>query len=186
VRSGTRLEGPTFIGPGSEILGGTVHQCSIGPRCKIRGEIANTTVLGYANKAHDGYVGHSVIGRWVNLGAGTTTSNLKNTYGPIRLRIGDTDIETHRQLLGTLFGDHAKTAIGTMLSTGAAIGFGANLFDVAGAAKYVPPLAWGERARMDRDGFLKTATRVMPRRQVEVTEEVRAMLEQLYDRVAAQ
>jgi len=182
VKSGTRFEGPVYVGPGSEILGGSVTGCSIGPRCKVRGEVTDTTFLGYCNKAHDGFVGHSVVGRWVNLGAGTTTSNLKNTYGPIRLKIGDRSVETGRQFLGALFGDHCKTAIGTMLSTGAAVGVGANVFDYSSSPKYVPPFAWGAHGDvMDRAGFLKTAARVMPRRQVDVTDAVREMLGAIYD-----
>ena len=186
VQSGTRFEGPVYVGPGSEILGGTIRACSIGPRCKVRGEISNSVVIGYANKAHDGFVGHSVIGRWVNLGAGTTTSNLKNTYGTVRLKIDQIQLDTNRQFLGTLFGDHCKTAIGTMLSTGAAIGVGANVFGSVAAAKYVPPFAWGDTgATMEREGFIKIAKRVLPRRQVELTDRVQEMLLALYDHAVA-
>jgi UDP-N-acetylglucosamine diphosphorylase/glucosamine-1-phosphate N-acetyltransferase len=182
VKGGTRLEGPVYVGPGSEILGGSIHGSTIGPRCKVRGEVSDSAFLGYGNKAHDGFLGHSIVGKWVNLGAGTTTSNLKNTYGPISMTVGETDVETGRQFLGTLFGDHAKTAIGTMLSTGAAVGTGANVFDFPTAPKYVPPFAWGgSGVLMNKDGFLKVASRVMPRRQVEVTDAVRVMLETIYD-----
>jgi len=187
VKGGTRFEGPVYVGPGSEILGGSIRASAIGPRCKVRGEVSDSVFLGYCNKAHDGFLGHSIVGRWVNLGAGTTTSNLKNTYGPIRMTMGDSDVDTARQFLGTLFGDHAKTAIGTMLSTGAAVGTGANVFDYVSAPKYVPPFAWGSSgALMQRDGFLKVASRVMPRRQVEVTDEVRTMLEMIYDSTVAE
>ena len=102
-------------GPGTRLLGGFIRASVFGPECRVRGEIAASVFLGYANKAHDGFVGHSVVGHWVNLGAGTTTSNLKNTYGPVRLEVAGDRIETGRLNLGTLFGDHAKTAIGTML-----------------------------------------------------------------------
>ena len=182
VKSGTRLEGPIYIGPGSEILGGSIHGSVIGPRCKVRGEVSDTVFLGYGNKGHDGFLGHSVVGRWVNLGAGTTTSNLKNTYGPIRISVGEDDIETGMQFLGTLFGDHVKTAIGTMMSTGAMVGAGANVFGFSSAPKFVPAFAWGDTGTtMQREGFLKVAERVMPRRKVEFTEEVRSMLEKIYD-----
>ncbi len=182
VKAGTRLEGPVYVGPGTEVLGGSIHASAIGPRCKVRGEISDSAFLGYGNKAHDGFLGHSIVGRWVNLGAGTTTSNLKNTYGEIRLEAGGDQIETGRQFVGTLFGDHAKTAIGTMLGTGATVGVGANVFGYTSAPKHVPNFAWGEgNTRMQRDGFIKVAERVMPRRQVEVTDEVRSMLEAIYD-----
>jgi hypothetical protein len=143
--------------------------------------VSTTVFFGYANKAHDGFVGHSVVGRWANLGAGTTTSNLKNTYGAVRLDVAGTRIETGRQLLGTLLGDHAKTAIGTLLPTGAVVGVGANVFGAANAPKETAPFAWGttgERASLD--GFLTTARRVMPRRAVEVTDGVAAALTAAY------
>lgn len=186
VRSGSRLVGPLYVGPGCELLGGDIQQCSIGPRCKIRGEMQSTVLLGYANKGHEGFVGHSVIGRWVNVGAGTTTSNLKNTYGPIRLSVDTDRIETGRQFVGTLFGDHAKLAIGTFLDTGTVIGAGANVFGPQRPPKYIAPMAWGsDGTRVTRDGFLAVAERVMPRRHVPVTDEVRASLGRLYDHAAA-
>ena len=121
VRHGTRLEGPLYAGPGTKLLGGFIRGSVFGPECRVHGEISASVFLGYANKSHDGFVGHSVVGHWVNLGALTTTSNLKNTYGPVRLEIAGQRIETGRQNLGTLFGDHAKTAIGTMLATGTVV-----------------------------------------------------------------
>jgi hypothetical protein len=140
--------------------------------------------LGYANKSHDGFVGHSVVGHWVNLGALTTTSNLKNTYGPVRLDIAGHRIETGRQNLGTLFGDHAKTAIGTMLATGTVVSAGANLFGPPTPPRYVPPFAWGgqDDARLTADGFLRVAERVMPRRGIELTPERRRSLERTFAR----
>jgi hypothetical protein len=139
--------------------------------------------LGYANKAHDGFVGHSVIGRWANLGAGTITSNLKNTYGRVRLDVAGTPLDTGLQFLGSLIGDHAKTAIGTLLGTGTVIGTGANVFDAVRPPKYVPPFAWGTTgsARLSRDGFLKIAERVLPRRDVVVDDATRALLGRIYD-----
>lgn len=180
VRGGARLTGPTYVGPGVQVLGGEVGWCSIGPRCKVRGELASVVFLGYANKAHDGFVGDSVVGRWANLGAGTITSNLKNTYGPVRLELAGDRVETGRQFLGTLLGDHAKTAIGTMLSTGTIVGVGANVFGWERPPKNVPPFAWGGEGVMALDGFLRIAERVMPRRDVQVTDEMRTMLEAIY------
>jgi len=185
VRSGTRLEGPLYIGPGTEVLGGSIGHSAIGPRCKVRGEITGSLLLGYANKAHDGFLGHSVLGRWVNLGAGTTTSNLKNTYGAIRVQVGTERQETGRQFLGTIFGDHAKTAIGTQLDTGTLVGAGANVFGWARPPKYVPPFAWGADGVMRLDGFLDIAERVLPRRQVEVSDAVRDSLQRIYERATA-
>lgn len=183
IRTFSRLSGPLLVGTGSRVVGGQLRESSIGPRCVVHGEVSNSLFVGYANKAHDGFLGHSVIGRWVNLGAGTITSNLKNTYGPVRLTLGTTRIETGMQFLGALIGDHAKTAIGTMLPTGCAIGVGANVFGTARPACPVPPFAWGT----DRPGevlkcreFLQTASRVLPRRDVAFDEATRRWLSDVW------
>ena len=181
VQAGTRLVGPVYVGPGTEVLGGVIQSSVFGPRCKVRGEIAGSVFLGYSNKVHDGFIGHSAIGRWVNLGADTVTSDLKNNYGDIRLQLGDATIETHRQKLGSLIGDHVKTAIGTLFNTGTIVGTGANVFGVTRPPKYIPPFAWGtEGDTMSEEGFLTVASRVMPRRGVELTDDVRRMLEKVY------
>lgn len=181
VHGGARLEGPLYVGPGSSILGGAVGWSAIGPQCRVRGEVTHAVFLGYANKAHDGFLGHSVVGRWANLGAGTITSNLKNTYGSVRLDIGGQRLETNRQFLGSLIGDHAKTAIGTLLATGTVLGVGANVFGSVRPPKEVRPFAWGTDGDiMALDGFLRIVERVLPRRNVEVTDAMRAMLETVY------
>jgi hypothetical protein len=150
----------------------------------VHGEISSSVFLGYANKSHDGFLGHSVIGQWVNLGAGTITSNLKNTYGEVRLDLPGERISTGRTNLGTLFGDHAKTGIGTLLSTGTVIGAGAHVLPPA-PPRYVAPFSWGGSSgeRLDREGFISIAKRVMPRRQVEVTPEIEASLRALHARL---
>ena len=183
IRSGTRLEGPLWVGANARVIGGDLRGSAVGPHCTVHGELASCVFLGYANKSHDGFLGHSVVGRWVNCGAGTITSNLKNTYGPVRLEIADARVDTAQQFLGTLFGDHAKTAIGTLLSTGTVVGAGANVFDAVRPPKYVAPFAWGggSRERMTREGFLKIVERVLPRRDVELTEEMKAVLGRIYD-----
>jgi UDP-N-acetylglucosamine diphosphorylase/glucosamine-1-phosphate N-acetyltransferase len=184
VRSGTRLEGPIYIGPGTRVLGGFLRGSVFGPECRVRGEVSTSVFLGYANKSHDGFVGHSVVGQWVNLGAGTTTSNLKNTYGPVRLEVEGERIETGRMNVGSLIGDHAKTAIGTMLATGTVISAGANIFGASTPPKYVPPFAWGCSGveRMSEDGFLRVAERVMGRRNVVFSLDRRESLRRAYQR----
>ena len=183
VRSGSRLEGPVWIGANTRVLGGDIRGSAIGPRCNVRGEMSACVFLGYANKSHDGFVGTSVVGRWVNFGAGSVTSNLKNTYGPVRLDVAGVTIDTGLQFLGSLLGDHAKTAIGTLLVTGTVVGAGANVFDGVRAPKYVAPFAWGggSRERMTRDGFLKTVERVLPRRDETLSPEMREVLGRVYD-----
>ncbi len=184
VRSGTRLEGPLYVGPGTRVLGGFLRGSVFGPECRVRGEIAASVFLGFANKSHDGFVGHSIVGQWVNLGAGTTTSNLKNTYGPVRLEVDGERIETGRLNVGSLIGDHAKTAIGTMLATGTVISAGANVFGPATPPKYIPPFAWGCSGdeRMSEDGFLRVAERVMSRRNVSLSPDRREALRRAYQR----
>lgn len=184
VRSGSRLEGPVYVGPSSRILGGFVRGSVFGSECRIRGEVAASVFLGFANKSHEGFVGHSVIGYWVNLGAGTTTSNLKNTYGPVRLDVEGERIDTGRLNLGSLIGDHAKTAIGTMLATGTVISAGANVFGTPTPPKYVPPFAWGCSGgeQMTEDGFLRIAERVMSRRNVTFSSARRESLRQAFAR----
>ncbi|HTS90161.1 MAG TPA: putative sugar nucleotidyl transferase [Gemmatimonadales bacterium] len=185
VRNGARLEGPLYIGERARVLGGQVRFTVVGPRCNVRGEISNCSFLGYANKSHDGFVGHSVVGCWVNLGAGTTTSNLKNTYGQISLEVAGERISTGRQFLGSLIGDHAKTAIGTLLATGTVIGAGANVFGPAATPRYVPPMAWGSDGadRVTEEGFLKVAERVLPRRDIAFTPERRESLRATHRRL---
>lgn len=183
VRHGTRLEGPLFAGPRTKLLGGFVRGSAFGPECRVHGELAATVFFGFANKSHDGFVGHSVVGPWVNLGAGTITSNLKNTYGPVRLDVRGARLDTGRANLGTLFGDHAKTAIGTLLSTGTVVSAGANVFG-ASAPRYVPPFAWGSGSgeRLTEEGFLRVAERVLARRNVDWTEAQRTSLQRMYAR----
>jgi UDP-N-acetylglucosamine diphosphorylase/glucosamine-1-phosphate N-acetyltransferase len=183
VKSGTRLEGPLWAGANTRLVGGPIRASAIGPWCVVRGEMATTVLLGYANKVHDGFVGSSVLGRWVNIGAGTITSNLKNTYGPVRLDVAGAVIETGHMFLGSLIGDHAKTAIGTLLGTGTVVGAGASVFNGARPPKWVPPFSWGGDGSdlLRRDGFLAIVERVLPRRNVEVDDAMRAYLERMYD-----
>jgi UDP-N-acetylglucosamine diphosphorylase/glucosamine-1-phosphate N-acetyltransferase len=183
VRSGARLEGPLYVGRGTQVFGGQIRHSVIGPQSRVHGEMTTTVLLGYANKSHDGFVGHSVLGHWVNLGAGTTTSNLKNTYGEVRLDLPGGRVETGRTNLGSLIGDHAKTAIGTLLSTGTVIGAGANVVG-APVPRYVAPFSWGVVGGewLGVEGFVKIATRVMPRRGVAVDARLEAALRALHAR----
>ena len=169
IRAFTRLVGPCAIASGATILGDRVHGCSIGEGSIVRGEISETVVLGHANKAHDGFVGHSYLGRWVNLGAGTITSNLKNTYGTVTLWTPEGLRDTGAQKLGTLFGDHVKTGIGLRITTGTVLGAGSNVYGSDMPPKYVRPFSWGEGESLGTyhlDQFLSVARRAMSRRQV--------------------
>lgn len=172
VQAFSRVVGPCYVGESSAILGGRVAGCSIGNVCRVHGEVSSTTFVGHSNKGHDGFIGHSVLGRWVNLGAGTITSNLKNTYGTVSLWTPDGIVDTKLQFLGTLFGDHAKTGIGLRLTTGSVIGTGANVYDSM-PPKAVAPFSWGGSvpyAAFAVDKFIDMAERMMARRQLELTE----------------
>ena len=169
VRAFTRLVGPLAIGKNASVLGDRVAGCSIGEMCVVRGEIADSVILGHSNKAHDGFVGHSYLGRWVNLGAGTTTSNMKNTYGSVALWTPSGIRDSGAVRLGSFFGDHVKTGIGLRLTTGSVVGAGSNIYGSAMPPKYVPPFSWGEGEELgayDIEKFLLTAERAMTRRQV--------------------
>ncbi len=179
VRAFTRLVGPCAVLEHAAVLGDRVSGCSLGEFSVIRGEISETIVLGHANKGHDGFVGHSYLGRWVNLGAGTITSNLKNTYGPVQLWTPDGVRDTGASKLGSLIGDHAKTGIGTRLTTGSVIGAGSSVFGSEMPPKYVPPFSWvdGETISEFRLAkFLEIAERVMSRRSVVLGERGRRHL----------
>jgi hypothetical protein len=134
----------------------------------VRGEVQNTVFLGFSNKAHEGFVGDSYLGEWVNLGAGTTTSNLKNNYGYVRLRRASDVLETGLLKLGSLIGDHVKTGIGTLLPTGAFVGPGTNLYGSSGPAPaFLPAFSWGAGTRREThrlEAFLDSARRAMERR----------------------
>ena len=179
VRAFTRLVGPCAVAGGAVILGDRIQGCAIGETSLIRGEMSETVVLGHANKAHDGFIGHSYLGRWVNLGAGTITSDLKNTYGAVALWTPAGLSETGATKLGTFFGDHVKTGIGLRLTTGSVIGAGSNIYGTAMPPKYVPPFSWGEGSKLSEyrmDKFVETADRAMSRRQVPLGERARRQL----------
>lgn len=181
VAAFTRLVGPTYIAPGAQVLGGKVTGCSIGEQCRVHGEASTSIFVGHANKGHDGFVGHSVLGRWVNLGAATVTSNLKNTYGEVQLWTPQGVRPTGLQFLGTLFGDHAKTAVGTRLTTGAVIGVGANVVGSGLTPKVVAPFMWGDGdAIYDLQRFMDVAARVMSRRGVTLGDEGRLHLARVF------
>ena len=173
VMAFTRVVGPCVIGEESQVGGDKIAGSSIGNVCKVHGELSSSVFTGHSNKGHDGFVGHSYLGRWVNLGAGTITSNLKNTYGAVQLWTPGGERDTGMQFLGTLFGDHVKTGIGTSLNTGTVLGAGANIYGSVMPPKAVPPFAWGDQppyAPYRLDKFLDVARRVMERRHVALSD----------------
>ena len=163
------IQGPCFIGqyatitPQALIRPGT----SIGPVCKVGGEVAHSIIFGASNKAHEGFLGHSYVGKWVNLGAGTTTSNLKNTYGEIDMQLGGKTIPTGRRFLGAIIGDHTKTAIGTRLTTGSYVGFNCMIATTALTPKFVPSFTFltdKGNERFETDKAIEVAKNMFSRR----------------------
>ncbi len=186
VEGPARLAGPIHLGPHCTVFGGSLARVAAGPHCKLRGEIADTVFLGFANKAHDGYLGHALVGRWVNLGAGTTNSDLKNSYGMVRVTLPAGRIDTGLLKVGVFLGDHVKTGIGTLLTTGGVVGVGSNVFGGTGVAPAsLPPFSWvgpsgAEPVRFDR--FLEIAGAAMARRDHHLTGGVEGVLRRVWAR----
>ena len=187
VEGPARLTGPLFIGPESVIYGGRVGTSSIGPVCHLHGEVSDSVFIGFSNKSHSGYIGHSLVGRWVNLGAYTTNSDLKNNYGPVRVWTPEGYIDTGQIKVGCFLGDHVKTGIGMTLNTGTVVGAGSNLFGNVMPSSKVPAFSWGSGDHLARHRlpeFLATAKQVMARRKIELTPGVVRILEKAWERTA--
>lgn len=163
-----RLDGPAYVGPHTRLVGGkTTGGCAFGPGCRVGGEVEASIFQGFSNKVHEGFFGHAFIGEWVNLGALTTNSDLKNNYGSVRVVRDGQMVDTGCLKVGSYLSDHTKTAIGTLLPTGATTGVGVNLLSGGLAPKSVPPFVWGGSAgfaehRIDR--MVETAQAAMKRR----------------------
>jgi UDP-N-acetylglucosamine diphosphorylase/glucosamine-1-phosphate N-acetyltransferase len=186
----TRIEGPCYVGPRSILLGAKVREgCSIGPTCRVGGEVEESIIHGYSNKYHDGFLGHAYVGEWVNLGAMTTNSDLKNDYSTVSVVLNGKTLDTGSTKVGSFIGDHVKTSIGTLLNTGAVVGTMAVLV-TSGAPlpKYIPPYAWFLNGTVGK-GFglnpLIAAARVaMPRRKVEMTDDDEQLLRHVFELTA--
>jgi hypothetical protein len=141
--------------------------------------------LGWVNKAHDGHIGHAYLGAWVNLGAGTTNSDLKNNYSTVRLWTPEGDADTGSIKMGSFLGDHVKTGIGLLLNTGTVVGAGSNLYGAEMPPKYVPPFSWGTGDDLTAyrvEKFLEVAERAMARRKVALSDGARGQLEAAWQR----
>jgi UDP-N-acetylglucosamine diphosphorylase/glucosamine-1-phosphate N-acetyltransferase len=142
------LEGPLYLGPGCRVKAGArlYGESSFGIGNRLAGEIGESTFGDFANKQHEGFIGHAVLGSWTNLGALTTCSDLKNNYGSVRVDLGDGAEDTGQRFVGLLAGDHVKTAIGTLFNTGTTVGFATNIFGGGMPPKCVPAFSWGGAA----------------------------------------
>lgn len=174
VSPNVSIEGPCYIGDGSLVQPGAVLRdaMSVGRRCKVGGELESSIIHGFSNKQHDGFLGHAYIAEWVNLAADTVNSDLKNTYGQVRVPINGIEVDSGQMFVGLTMGDHSKTGIGQMFPTGAVVSFGSNVATCEFAPKFVPAFAWltaGGWTTYDSDRCLEIARRVMARRQVAMT-----------------
>jgi UDP-N-acetylglucosamine diphosphorylase/glucosamine-1-phosphate N-acetyltransferase len=190
VHAFTRLEGPCYVGPGAQVLGAKVRGgTTVGPHCRIGGEVEASILHAHSNKYHDGFLGHSYIGEWVNLGAGTHNSDLRNDYGEVSVVVGGSSVATGLTKVGCFVGDHTKTGLGTLLNTGASVGAFCNLLPAGRyAPKYVPSFtSWWNGALREAftlEQLLATAQHAMSRRGVVLTETHRALYGWLYEETA--
>ena len=157
------IKGPAYIGRGCVLSGARIYSSYIGDVCKIGGEVESSIFHGYVNKHHKGFIGHSYIGEWVNLGALTTNSDLKNNYSHVRFPSVHGIVDTGSIKIGAFIGDHTKTGIGTLINTGSYIGIFSNIWGGYLIDKFIPSFRWGKE-RYYIDKALKTAERVMNRR----------------------
>ena len=180
---GVMVKGNTYIGKNSKINPGAKlnGEISIGPYCKIGGEVEATIFHGYSNKQHDGYIGHSYIGEWVNLGANTNNSDLKNNYGKIKFDLGFKEVDSNEMFIGSMIGDFSKIAISTMLNTGSYIGLGTNVFGGDFQDKFIQSFSWGKEEVADFKKFLSTLEIVKLRRNKNISVKEKSLLDTLYN-----
>ena len=176
------ITGPAYIGSHSILDRCSFELSSAGVHSRLGGEISNSIIGDYSNKHHEGFLGHSLVGDWVNLGALTTTSDLKNNYGEIKLSFEQEQYPTGRIKLGSIIGDFSKTAIGTMLNTGTIIDFGSCLFADRPQLQYYYPFFWGGHTpgKYDLERFLADATKIMARRDQILPSELETLIRQFY------
>ena len=189
IQAGALIRGTVSIGKGSTVRMGAhvYHGTTVGPLCKVGGELQNVVFQGYANKAHGGYLGNSVVGKWVNIGADANTSNLKNNYTSIRIEDWHTGapIDTGLSFYGTIFGDHSKIAIGSKLNSGTQFGVSSSFVSNDFSPKRIPHFGWVTDAGVEPFEIkraLQTARAMMARRGVEMDKAEESVLRALAKR----
>lgn len=188
VMEGSVVRGPFSLGEEStlKLLCKVYGPTTIGPHSKVGGEVNNSVIFGYSNKAHDGFLGNSVLGEWCNLGADTNNSNLKNNYGNVKLYSYATgkNEDTGLQFCGLIMGDHSKSGINTMFNTGTVVGVGANIFGGGFPPTHIPSFTWGGAEGMETyrlDKMFETAQRVFERRHLNLEVEDKKILEHIFE-----
>jgi UDP-N-acetylglucosamine diphosphorylase/glucosamine-1-phosphate N-acetyltransferase len=192
VQAFSRLEGPCYVGPGSWLLGGAKFRGStLGPMCRVGGEVEASIIHGYSNKYHEGFLGHSYVGEWVNLAAGTQISDLRNDYGRVNVTLNGTRTDTGLSKVGSFIGDHTKTGLGALFNTGTVVGAFCNLLPSGELMPRVIPsfcrYARGQlQLRSDWRELLATAAKVMERRGRQLTDAHTNLINALFDQTTAQ
>jgi UDP-N-acetylglucosamine diphosphorylase/glucosamine-1-phosphate N-acetyltransferase len=186
IQSQTRVEGPGCVGEGSILVGGKIRAgTSIGPVCRVGGEVEQSIFLGYCNKHHEGFLGHSYVGEWVNLGALTTNSDLKNNYSSVKVKLKGEMVDSGLIKVGSFLGDHVKTGIGTLLGTGMVVGFASNVFGGGMIReKSIPSFCWGDTNKLEEyklDKVIETAQIVMERRNAKFKEEEKVLFKEIFE-----
>lgn len=180
------IEGPACIGKGTIIKSSaTIYEnVSIGDVCKVGGEVEDSIFLPYSNKQHAGFIGHSYLGSWVNLGADTNCSDLKNNYSKVKITLNGKTVDTDSQFLGVIMGDHSKTAINTMFNTGTVVGFSSNIFGAGFPPKFIPSFSWGGAeglAPYDLTKGIETAKFVTARRSLQFSPVFEKLFENIFN-----
>ena len=183
------IEGPAYVGDDSIIkMSSTIYSnTSIGRVCKVGGEVEDSIIHSFSNKQHVGFLGHSYLGSWVNLGSGTNNSDLKNNYGSIKVYINGEPVDSGVQFVGLTMGDHSKTAINTLFNTGTVVGVSANVFGGGFPPRYIPSFSWGGSESLttyDMERSIEVAERVMTRRSVKMSEVDERLFRKVFDLTA--
>ncbi len=191
IMSHTYIQGPAYIGNDSIIKkGGTIyHDTSIGKFCKVGGEVGSSIIHSYSNKQHEGFLGHSYLGSWINIGADTNNSDLKNNYESITVLLNGKPVDTGSQFVGLIMGDHSKTAINTMFNTGTIVGVSCNIFGAGFPPRYIPSFSWGGSDFLkpyDIGKSLEVANIVMKRRDKNLTLTGEILLRKIFEITAGE
>ncbi len=186
VMANACLQGPLYVGKKSIIkMGAKIYEgTSIGPVCKIGGEVDASIIHGYSNKQHEGFLGHAYLGEWVNLGADTNNSDLKNNYSNVKVHINGKMVDSGSLFAGLFMGDHAKSGINTMFNTGTVVGVMSNVFGAGYPDKFIPSFTWGGVESSETyalDKALEVARRVMARRRQNLTSAQEAVLRHAFE-----
>jgi len=185
IMSNSTIIGPCYIGENSVIkIGAKIYKgCHIGKVCKIGGEVESSVFQGYSNKQHDGFIGHSYVGEWVNIGADTNCSDLKNNYSNVKVWVNGKYVDSQSTFVGLTIADHSKTGINTMFNTGTVVGVGCNIYGSNFPPKYIPSFTWGGAEGFTEhkfDKMINTAKIVTSRRNVQLDRIDISLLEYIY------